>query len=393
MQPALSIHNNPQNQQRGSLQTQFTYTPRPGMKIGKSNVHQPAESLPPAVPSLTSAAVAELPKAEDEFWSEFCEAGDIGSASKQPLAELERPGDYCLEQEDFFGDDIAPPLDDSYEMSYNAYQPNSEILLNKEHPTADSNRARMDASSRFPFRYYQAESVLEDAVAVDIEERVSEDTSSSYRSFEKQQMPVFPKRRKRMIDEILDVESEKSANASTTTPSSLIPRSSTAASRVNRLCTTEVGGLKYASSSGVQSKQVSLPQKTSFKPPQRTWMSSPASVKTNLPLVADYSTHLKENIPPLQESLPPASTPSTSICVKASFPPVSSYSRQSTGVPPGVVSSLPTWEHFRSPRGELQQKSSGVCRASAVPEQVSKHVLYTPVPAACSFFTAGTVDV
>lgn len=358
------------------------------MKIDKFNVHQPAESLPPAVPSHTSAAVEEISREEedcedDEFWSEFCEA-EVGSTSKQPLAELEKPGDYCLEQEDFFSDDMAPPFDDSYEMSYNGYQPDRKILHSKEDLTADSNskRAYINANSRFPFRYYKAENALEDVV--DIEEQISEDK------------PVFLKKRKRMIDEILNVEIEKSANASTK-PSSLIPKSYAAASSVNRLCTTEVGGLEYASSSrktSVQSRQVSLPQKTNFKPSWCAWMSSSgtAPVKT---LPAGCNTHFKENISPLQESLPPAilcSTPSTSTCMKASFPPVSSYSHQSmcsplkAGVPGVVSSSLSTWEHFQSGRGEPQREPS-------VAEQASKHVPYAPVPAACSFFTAGTVYV
>lgn len=431
LQPTLSVHNSPRIQPKGSLQTRFTYTPRPSMKLDA--IH---EGLPPPVPSHTSAATAELSRAEEdeEFWSAFCESGaEMESASKKPPAELDEFESDRFEQEGFFSDEDV--VGDSYETCDTFLL--DKAVHGKEYVPTDSKNKRpcVEASSRSPFQYYQEDSVLEDDTAV------KKQASSISLDFEKQREPVFLKKRKRMIDEIYGVENE-SYDIST-------PTNSTAHSQ------------KYAS--GFH-KANTITKKASSKPPQHTRISSSgfnAPFKANFPPVTECN---KENSPPLQKSLPHAvSDYSASPQVKATLPPAisirspkatfphasrysansslktnlhstSSYGHQSKHGPlmanfPSTSSyscqhkkanSLPTssGSHQRSPLkanfppgtalpaqkwfgywGEPQQeppdasRPSDGCGQRSIPEQVLKHVPCAPaVPAACSFFTAGTVD-
>ena len=396
------------------------------------------EGLPPPVPSHTSAADAaadavELSRTEgdEEFWSAFCESS--AAASKQPTAELD---EFGSDRFDFFSDECM--VEDSHEMC-DAFL-HDKTARSKGHLPTDSKSKRpcVQTSSRFPLQYYSA---LEDGAGV--EERAG----SICHDFEKQQQqPVFLKKRKRMIDEIYGVESESYASASIIRPSS--PSNSTVGS-----VTAEIGSPKYASSfhkAGVQNT------KASSKRPWHTRMSSSgynAPLKANFPPVAEYS---KENIPPLQKclpssvshysagpqakaTLPRASNHASSYSIRsplktnlhltssyghqsvrspltANLPPTSSYSRQhgrtdslptSSGscqhsplkanFPPGTA--LPAQGQFGSwgePCLEPSDVSrpSDVCGQRSIPEQALKYIpCAPPVPAACSFFTAGTVDM
>jgi hypothetical protein len=371
--------------------------------------YQPAETLSPSVPSHASAAFEQLSKAEeecgdDEFWSVFCEP-EAGSTSKQSPAELEEPADYCFEQEEFFSDEDMGFPDDSYSMKY----------------PADRNSKRMRrASSGSSFQYRQPESGVMD---------VEEDACLSSHQIEKRQAPVFVKKRKRLIDEILGGESyhtppsfaprnragtsseppgltpgstskpSSMPGSSATTGSTKPPtRSSVNISRPSYLSNTKPSSPTLRSDiSGLDPKQAPsfrvFSQRTVLKSPQYSRRSLSGSLRANPPsLVAEHSTSFKENVPSLQDSLPPASSGSP---VMTKLPTASHHSVHSplkASCPPIGVPFQPTQEQYGREPAQLQPLGayqppalSDVHRKREVPRAHQ-------TSAVCSFFTAGTVD-
>lgn len=405
------------------------------MKLDKSYDQQPAQTL--AVPFHASADM-EDECGDEEFWSTFSEAGEMGLSSKQPSPlELMDSEDYSLEQRDLYGDEDF--LDDSYEVSsFGAYQPEGNSLYSKNNTKPyPSKTAHTGAGWSAPF---QVGSAFED------EEQTPQDASSNSRGFKK---PGFLNRRKRMIDEILDVAGENSLNASSVSSK---PSSSSAGNKFLATSAPMYG----ASRTGVKSKQVSLPKKTTNSSSSRAQWSSLSPVtdystpsvspaKADITPAAPYSSYstskpafgystsfpVKKNVPPtrpmkesvpsnqnystgrpMKENVPPtnystsrpmkANIPRTSRSLKENVPHMQDYtaghplkapnisptvlspdyathSPLKAHVPPAILPSMPNVEQSDS-------------HSAAMPGPSTKHKAYGPVPAACSFFTAGTTD-
>lgn len=303
---------------------------------------------------------------DDEFWSSFCDAGEIGcNTPRKAVQSLEKSDIYDdLEHENFFDDDIH--LDDSYDLPsaagiYQAgtkmsdYENQSMFVPEKTFSSGFERRLHTEAPPKPSFGGNHERYTLDND-----EQLMSENLySTEYSSVKKQVPPIFTGR-KRIIDEMFDVDDENCSSRK-------LPRKSSALDGITDVtntltCKVDSKDLSNCSESSKQhclkTTGKSFNNYTQYRQRQHpvTIYKPCATSKKNPPM-----THLR---PALSQT--------------RQFPPS-----------PAVALAMSEPSAVRVPvPAHGMRDSLDMCESSWV-----KSAATTPAaPTTCSFFSAGSVD-
>lgn len=251
---------NSHSKAKKSLQDCFSYTPQPGMKHdparardrtsgvnipppGGVNVPPPGGmsvapsgvsvapsgvGVPRAMqsPSLTGIQVGpkQHDSASEALWSSFCDSSEMDCKYQhEPKHQFtDNIGDYDFESEEFFDDsDLTTGLHDSYDLPSASYQSTSGTLIDidsKVIGNSGESCSRRQSHNIDSSLFHRKQKATGGDFFSEEGALMSEDSVDVGCQGLNDRMPSFLRRRKRIIDEIYDANSENCPDTDNITP-------------------------------------------------------------------------------------------------------------------------------------------------------------------------------